>query len=80
MHQIRAVSFSSLPDVASELGIDANRLLSEANIERADLADNDARLPAGAAAGLLEKLARTAKCDSIGIRLAQGRSSPDSAR
>lgn len=73
MHKIRAVTLSSYFAVACQVGIDGDKLLTEANIKRSDLQDGEAPLPAAAVVELLENSARVANCDSFGLRLAQTR-------
>lgn len=74
MHQIRAITLYSYPDVAAALGIDGNQLLARAGISRPSLDEPESRLPAEACIRLLEKAAELSGCDSFGIRMAQCRS------
>ena len=74
MHQFRAVSLHSYLDVAAFVGIDGPRLLKSAGFAPSDLEDPEARLPAVAAIGILERSARLSGYDSFGIRMAECRS------
>jgi len=72
--QVRAVSLSGYLEVARFLGLDGFAMLSEYGIGPAGLDDPEGRLPARAAARLLERSAERSGVDSIGIRMAECRS------
>lgn len=74
MHELRAVTLSGYLEVASSIGLDGYWMLRHAGIAPAALDDPDSRISAAAAIHLLERSARRAGNDNLGILMAERRS------
>jgi AraC-like DNA-binding protein len=70
---VRTGLLASYADLARSLQLDAFGLLREVGLDRVDLSDNDALIPAAAAAELLERSAEAAGLEDFGLRLAMMR-------
>lgn len=77
MELVRAASLSGYLDVAAALRLDTLPLLRRAGLARSALADADRMIPARAVVYLLEESARAARCQSLGVRMAQRRTMAD---
>jgi AraC-like DNA-binding protein len=74
MHQMRAATLANYLEVASSVGLDGPRMLRQAGISPAALADPESRLPASAVIGLLDRSAELSGCENFGLLMAEARS------
>jgi AraC-like DNA-binding protein len=74
---IRAGTLASYVPLAHSLRLDAPRLLQSVGLDRFDLSDVDALIPARAATELLERSAEAAGIEDFGLRLATMRNLAD---
>ncbi len=74
---IRAGTLASYVALARSLQLDAPRLLQSVGLDRFDLSDVDALIPARAATELLERSAEAAGIEDFGLRLATMRNLAD---
>lgn len=70
---VRAAALTNYPEVARDAGLDPHRLLMDAGLSPGCLQDPDVRIPAPAAARLLEASAAASGIDSFGLRMAESR-------
>jgi hypothetical protein len=74
--QIHTAALTNYAEVARFVGLDPYRLLRQVNISAATLEDQDALLPSGAVAELLELSAAESGCESFGLLMAESRTLP----
>ena len=74
---VRAAALTNYFDVAQLVGLNPVTLLSDAGLNRTILANPDNKIPASAAATLLEESARVAACPTFGLRMAETRQISD---
>jgi AraC-like DNA-binding protein len=74
---VRAAALTNYFDVAEQLGLNPQRLLSKVGLSRKLLADPEQRIPLAAAITLLEMSARITGCSTFGLRMAQSRQLAD---
>jgi AraC-like DNA-binding protein len=70
---LRAACLHSFPEVARSVGLQPERLLAEAGIDRRALDDPEIRIPVQAFRGLLEAAAQQSGVEAFGLRLAETR-------
>jgi AraC-like DNA-binding protein len=70
---VRTGLLASYVDLARSLQLDPFRLLKGVGLDRVDLSDGDALIPAAAVAELLERSAKAAGLEDFGLRLARMR-------
>ncbi|MET0657005.1 MAG: AraC family transcriptional regulator [Steroidobacteraceae bacterium] len=70
---VRAAALTNYFEVAQQVALNPSAMLREAGVERALLADPDARIPASVVINLLEHSARASHCTSFGLRMAETR-------
>jgi hypothetical protein len=73
MNLVRTGLLASYPDLARSLQLDPFHLLKGVGLDRIDLSDNDALIPAAATAELLERSAEATGLEDFGLRLARMR-------
>jgi AraC-like DNA-binding protein len=70
---IRAATLSNFPEVAAQVGLDANAMLRRAGIDRRALSIPDTRIAADRGVELLEIAAAESGCATFGLRMAESR-------
>jgi len=70
---LRAAALTNYFEVASQLGLNPQRLLTKVGLTRKLLADPEQRIPLAAVITLLEESARITGCNTFGLRMAQSR-------
>lgn len=70
---VRSASFSNYGQIASSVGLDPLKMLRDAHVNPAALADADIMVNADALYWLLQESARLSGCDDFGLRLAESR-------
>jgi AraC-like DNA-binding protein len=74
---IRAATLQNYFEVAQQLEFNPQALLQSAGLSRSMLSDPERRIPASAAARLLEDSARESGCETFGLRMAEPRQLSD---
>ena len=77
MELVRAASLSGYFAVAEELSLDVTRLMRDAGVTRAMIANPEQMVPARAVIRLLEESARASDCAAFGLRMAEKRQLSD---
>jgi AraC-like DNA-binding protein len=68
---VRAASLGNYSPIARRLGLDPLRMIREAGLNPAHLADPDLRIPAASVVALLETSARKSGCLTVGLEMAE---------
>jgi AraC-like DNA-binding protein len=74
---VRAAVLTNYFEVAEQLGLNPQQLLSSVGLRRKLLADPESRIPLASAISLLEESARVSGCESFGLRMAELRQPAD---
>jgi hypothetical protein len=77
MDLVRAAALTCYFEVAREVGLDTVPLLRQAGLTRAMAENPEMMLPAKSVMGLLEESARSSKCETFGLLMAERRKISD---